>query len=107
MGEGLDGVLDAAQAGAGWASEVLYRDLAPAVAGYLRVQGAADPDDLTNEVFLRVFRDLESFSGSDGQFRLVGVLDRACSSDRRTSPPATPCRGVRRRPVRGGRPGPL
>jgi RNA polymerase sigma-70 factor (ECF subfamily) len=69
VGEELDGVLDAAQAGAGWALEVLYRQLAPAVSGYLRVQGAAEPDDLTNEAFLRVFRDLGSFSGTDGQFR--------------------------------------
>ncbi|MEX2255873.1 MAG: sigma factor [Acidimicrobiia bacterium] len=69
MGEELDGVLDAAQAGAGWALEVLYRQLAPAVAGYQRVQGTAEPDDLTNEVFVRVFRDLGAFSGTDAQFR--------------------------------------
>ncbi len=69
MGEELDGVLGAAQAGAGWALEVLYRSLAPAVAGYLRVQGTAEPDDLTNEVFVRVFRDLGSFSGTDARFR--------------------------------------
>ena len=67
--EELEGVLGAAQAGAGWAVEVLYRGLAPVVAGYLRVQGSADPEDLTNEVFLRVFRDLGSFSGTDTQFR--------------------------------------
>jgi RNA polymerase sigma factor (sigma-70 family) len=69
VGEELDGVVDAANAGAGWALEVLYRQLAPAVAGYLRVQGAAEPDDLTNEVFLRVFRDLASFSGTGSRFR--------------------------------------
>lgn len=69
MGNELHGVLDAAQSGAGWALETLYRHLAPAVAGYLRVQGAHEPDDLTNEVFVRVFRDVGSFSGSDAQFR--------------------------------------
>jgi RNA polymerase sigma-70 factor (ECF subfamily) len=69
MAEQLDGILDAAHAGAGWALEVLYRQLAPAVAGYLRVQGATEPDDLTNEAFLCVFRDLGSFSGTESQFR--------------------------------------
>ncbi|MET0629031.1 MAG: RNA polymerase sigma factor [Acidimicrobiia bacterium] len=69
MGDELHGVLDAAQSGAGWALESLYRNLAPAVAGYLRVQGAHEPDDLTNEVFVRVFRDVGSFSGTDAQFR--------------------------------------
>ena len=69
MGDELHGVLDAAQSGAGWALESLYRNLAPAVAGYLRVQGAQEPEDLTNEVFVRVFRDVGSFSGSDAQFR--------------------------------------
>jgi hypothetical protein len=33
MGPAFDDVLAAAQAGAGWACEVLYRDLAPAVTG--------------------------------------------------------------------------
>jgi RNA polymerase sigma-70 factor (ECF subfamily) len=43
--------------------------LAPPVAGYLRLQGAEDPDDLTNEVFLNVFTAIGSFSGDEGQFR--------------------------------------
>ncbi|MFP5376103.1 MAG: hypothetical protein ACLGIO_04875, partial [Acidimicrobiia bacterium] len=56
IGEQFDTVLEAARAGAGWATASIWRSLAPAVAGYLRVQGAADPDDLTSEVFLGVFR---------------------------------------------------
>jgi hypothetical protein len=48
MGPAFDDVLAAAQAGAGWAFEVLYRDLAPAVTGYLRLHGAAEPDDLAS-----------------------------------------------------------
>ncbi|MCA1656409.1 MAG: RNA polymerase sigma factor, partial [Actinobacteria bacterium] len=62
-------VLGAAQAGAQWAFERLYRSLAPAVAGYLRAQGASDPDDLTSEVFERAFTRLGSFSGTEPQFR--------------------------------------
>ncbi|MGH9153413.1 MAG: sigma factor-like helix-turn-helix DNA-binding protein [Acidimicrobiales bacterium] len=41
MGGQFGQVLEAAQAGAGWAAERLWRSLAPAVAGYLRVQGAS------------------------------------------------------------------
>ena len=62
-------ILLAAQAGGGWAYELLYRSLAPAVAGYLRVQGAAEPDDLTSEVFERAFSALGGFSGGQDQFR--------------------------------------
>ena len=62
-------VLAAAQAGAGWAAARLWTSLAPAVSGYLRSQGAAEPDDLTSEVFLGVFRGLGSFSGTEQQLR--------------------------------------
>ena len=69
IGEGFDEVLHAARVGASWAFERLYLDLAPVVAGYLRLQGAAEPDDLTSETFLGVFGRLTSFSGSEQQFR--------------------------------------
>lgn len=69
LGEQFEQVLTAASMGAGWAAELLWRSLAPAVAGYLRVQGAAEPDDLTSEVFISVFRSLGSFSGTEEQFR--------------------------------------
>jgi RNA polymerase sigma-70 factor, ECF subfamily len=39
------------------------------VAGYLRVQRALEPEDLTSEVFLGVFRGLAGFDGSEKQFR--------------------------------------
>jgi RNA polymerase sigma-70 factor (ECF subfamily) len=65
----FDELLSAAQVGAGWALESIYRDLAPAVAGYLRAQGSEQPEDLVSEVFLRVFRDLGSFSGTGPRFR--------------------------------------
>jgi RNA polymerase sigma-70 factor (ECF subfamily) len=67
--EPFSALLTAAQAGGEWAYERLYRSLAPVVAGYLRVQGAAEPDDLTSEVFERAFSSLGRFSGGEAQFR--------------------------------------
>ncbi len=69
IGEAFPSILAAAQSGGAWAFERLYVAFAPPVAGYLRLQGAADPDDLTNEVFLNVFSALGSFTGDEGQFR--------------------------------------
>ena len=65
----FDDVLAAAQAGAAWAFEVLYRDLSPAVTGYLRLHGAAEPDDLASETFIGVFTGLAGFSGDEVALR--------------------------------------
>jgi RNA polymerase sigma factor (sigma-70 family) len=65
----FDDVLAAAQAGGGWAFEVLYRGLAPTVTGYLRLHGAVEPDDLASEVFLGVFTGLAGFSGDEDALR--------------------------------------
>jgi RNA polymerase sigma factor (sigma-70 family) len=77
--------LRAAQAGSGWAFEQLYRSLAPAVAGYLRAQGAAEPDDLTSEVFIGVFRGLGGFSGGQAPFRswVFTIAHRRLTDERR------------------------
>ncbi len=94
-GVSFDAVLAAAQAGAGWAAERLWTSLAPAVAGYLRVQGAAEPDDLTSEVFLGVFRSLGSFSGDEAQLRswVFTIAHRRLTDARRQAgrrpPPAS------------------
>ena len=69
LGASFPSVLAAAQADAGWAYERLFRSLAGAVASYLRGQGAEDPDGLTNEVFLRAFRQLGRFDGTEAGFR--------------------------------------
>jgi RNA polymerase sigma-70 factor (ECF subfamily) len=69
VGPAFDDVLAAAQAGAAWGFEVLYRDLSPAVTGYLRVHGAPDPDDLASETFLAVFRGLGGFRGDETALR--------------------------------------
>lgn len=68
-GVAFDDVLAAAQAGAAWAFEVLYRDLSPVVTGYLRLHGAAEPDDLASETFLGVFTGLSGFSGDEDALR--------------------------------------
>ena len=86
-------LLSAAQAGGEWAYERLYRSLAPAVAGYLRVQGAADPEDLTSEVFERAFSNVGRFQGGEAQFRSwVFTIAHNCLTDER--------RRAARRPVR-------
>ncbi|SOE00778.1 RNA polymerase sigma factor [Blastococcus haudaquaticus] len=71
MSTGLpfDDVLAAAQAGAAWAFETLYRDLSPSVTGYLRLHGAAEPDDVASETFLGVFTGLAGFRGDEGALR--------------------------------------
>src|SRR5690606_38682499 len=48
-------------------AEELYRELAPAVLGYLRASGSADPEDRLGEVFLQVARDLPRFRDRDDE----------------------------------------
>jgi RNA polymerase sigma-70 factor, ECF subfamily len=69
LGESFASLLAAARTGAPWAFERLWHALAPSVAGYLRLQGAIEPDDLTSEVFISVFTSLESFEGDEDCFR--------------------------------------
>lgn len=87
IGEGFTQILHAARAGAPWAFERLYVELAPVVAGYLRLQGAAEPDDLTSETFLGVFGRLASFEGSEQQFRswVFTIAHRRLIDERRRS----------------------
>jgi len=83
--EGFRSALTAAQAGAGWALERLWDELAPAVAGYLRVQGAAEPDDLTSEVFIGAFGAIGKFSGGEDAFRswVFTIAHRRLTDERR------------------------
>jgi RNA polymerase sigma-70 factor (ECF subfamily) len=64
-----DALLERAKGGETTAWNELYRSLAPAVAGYLRLRGARDVDDLTSETFVAVFRNIATFDGSLAQFR--------------------------------------
>jgi RNA polymerase sigma-70 factor (ECF subfamily) len=47
----------------------VYRDLSPAVLGFLRAERALDPEDLLGEVFLQVTRDLPRFRGDRDALR--------------------------------------
>lgn len=67
----LDDVLGAAQAGQPWALRALYDELAPRVHGYLRSRGAAEPEDLTSEVFLAVFPRLATVTGGAAGLRTL------------------------------------
>lgn len=69
VGAGFPEVVRAAQLGAEWAWRILYKDLAPAVTGYLRLHNVREPDDLTGEVFVHVVRGLANFRGNEKQFR--------------------------------------
>jgi RNA polymerase sigma factor (sigma-70 family) len=65
----FDQALAGALACAPWACRWLYDSYAGRVFGYLRAHGTGEPEDLTSEVFLRVFDRLEQFSGDEMQFR--------------------------------------
>ncbi|WP_158543005.1 RNA polymerase sigma factor [Phytoactinopolyspora halophila] len=85
IGDDFDVVLEAARSGAPWAFERLYHDLAPAVYGYIRLQGSAEPEDLCSEVFMGVFAGLSSFDGSEQQFRswVFTIAHRRLTDERR------------------------
>lgn len=69
IGVDFPGVLEAARNGADWAWRVLYRDLAPAVLGYLRARGAHSPEDVMGDVLCQLVRDLHTFEGDESGFR--------------------------------------
>ena len=66
-----DDVLAAAAEGRGWALRTLYDELAPRVHGYLLSRGAAEPEDLTSEVFLAVFPRLSTVTGGRAGLRTL------------------------------------
>jgi RNA polymerase sigma-70 factor (ECF subfamily) len=51
------------------AFEAIYGHLSPRVAGYLRMNGVADVEGVTNEVFLQVHQGLPRFTGDWPAFR--------------------------------------
>jgi RNA polymerase sigma factor (sigma-70 family) len=67
--ERFDSLLGAAREGNEAAWQELYDGLAPVVLGYLRANGAPDPEDILSEVFLQVARDILKFEGSERGFR--------------------------------------
>lgn len=85
IGQAFGSTLDSARDGAPWALEAIYRDLAPAVLGYLRGQRAAEPEDLTSEVFVGVVRGLRGFDGDERSFRswVFSIAHRRLIDERR------------------------
>jgi RNA polymerase sigma-70 factor (ECF subfamily) len=82
----FDAVLAAAQRGAPWAFERIFTALSPVVVGYLRAQGAQEPDDLTSEVFVAVLRNVRRFSGDEAGFRswVFTIAHRRLLDERRS-----------------------
>ena len=63
----------------------LYARHSRMVLGYLRGQRAADPEDLMSEVFIGVFRGLDTFVGDDDAFRswVLVIAHRRLLDERR------------------------
>jgi RNA polymerase sigma-70 factor (ECF subfamily) len=81
----FEAVLARARDGAPSAWDQLFRQFAPAVAGYLRLRGSSEPEDLTSEVFIAVFRNLGSFTGTEANFRswIFVIAHRRLQDERR------------------------
>ncbi len=65
----FDEVLRAARAGADWAWRELYEDVAPKLTAYARASGAADPEDVVGDVFMKAVAAFERFEGDRRDFR--------------------------------------
>jgi RNA polymerase sigma factor (sigma-70 family) len=65
--------------------EAIYRELAPAVLGYLRGQGLRDPEDAASEVFVGMVRGLDRFQGDEADLRtwLFSIAHRRVVDERR------------------------
>jgi RNA polymerase sigma factor (sigma-70 family) len=85
IGDRFQDILEAGRRGAPWALESLYRELAPAVLGYLRGQRAAEPEDVASEVFVSIVRNLRSFQGDERAFRswVFSIAHRRLIDERR------------------------
>lgn len=69
LGADFDRIIEEARGGSRPALGSIYRDLFPGVLAYLRARRAAEPEDLTSDVFVDVASGLERFSGDEHQFR--------------------------------------
>jgi RNA polymerase sigma factor (sigma-70 family) len=67
--ERFSALLEAAREGSESAWTEIFRWLAPAVLGYLRANGAPEPEDTLSEAFLQAARDLPRFEGDQRRFR--------------------------------------
>lgn len=89
----FDEVLTEARRGDPAALGDLWRRYSPSVLAYARSRGAAEPEEVTSEVFLGVFQRLGDFRGDEDAFRglLYTVAQRRVVDEhrRRSSRPPT------------------
>jgi RNA polymerase sigma-70 factor (ECF subfamily) len=69
VGTPFDDVLRAAQAGAEWAVERLYREYAPSLLRYLQARAPGESEDLASQTWLAVAEGLPEFEGGEEHFR--------------------------------------
>ncbi|MBK5224922.1 MAG: RNA polymerase sigma factor [Acidimicrobiia bacterium] len=69
IGEEFDRLLSRAKSGDRRAFELIYRDIAPLVLGYLRANRVQEPDDVASEVFVAIVRNIDTFDGPETSFR--------------------------------------
>lgn len=68
-GERFESVLEEAKRGGERAWSAIYRRVGPPLLGYLRANGAIEPEDTLSEILLQVARDLSRFEGDERSFR--------------------------------------
>lgn len=64
-----DNLTESVRHGESWALSEIWHRYSPAVMGYLRGRGVVDAEDLTSEVFLQVFRRIDTFRGDESDLR--------------------------------------
>ena len=69
LGSQFGSVLLAAQAGAAWAVDALFREYQPPLLRYLRARAGSEGDDLAGEVWLALVPQLVPFRGDEDGFR--------------------------------------
>lgn len=62
-------LLDGARSGEGWAFDELFRSWNAPMSGFVRSRGVSDVDGVVNDIFLKAFGALGSFSGDEASFR--------------------------------------
>jgi RNA polymerase sigma-70 factor (ECF subfamily) len=83
IGSAFPETLAAAQSADRDALKLIYRDVAPLVIGYLRANGAREPEDTASEVFVSMVTRLDSFDGDERHFRswLLTITHRRLVDD--------------------------
>lgn len=83
IGGEFPGVISRAGAGESTAFERLYRAYSGRILAFARARGASDAEAVANDVMLRVFQNLASFSGDEAAFvRWIFAIARNLIIDR-------------------------